>query len=408
MVKVTVIVPVYNSEMYIRECMDSLVNQSLTDIEIICIDDGSTDGSLSMLYEYQLRDGRVKVICNETNMGAAESRNRGLSEAAGKYIQFVDADDYLELNTLEDLYQAAEDRKADMCFLGMDPVVPGTGTDMVQAGIKGCYPEIYEGKALMKVLTEKGEFFLYLCLVFYRNRFLKDNALRFRQITIGEGGDFILRALCMTQRVIVCDGKYYHYRINETSVTHSDNAKEELLFGQIIQYIDVLRYFSKQENAEELDCFLADLYRKTAGGIQGLSEKAAKKIENRLETSFEKHIFKMLQQKNDTYGIKFDEEVLSRIQKKNYVVIYGAGYASKEIIEKLHLYGIRIVGFAVTQRKKEQTAVYGHYVYEIGELVSYRKSAVVLVAANKKYNREIRDTLENYGFEDYIFLNIEI
>lgn len=407
MVKVSVIVPVYNAGLFLRECMESLVNQTLTDIEIICIDDGSTDESLSILHEYQSQDERIKIICNKANLGAAESRNEGLTEAAGKYVQFVDADDYLKADTLENLFRTAENRKSDMCFLGMELVTSGIEKVMFPEGIQGCYPEVYNGKTLMKLLTENDEFFLYLCMVFYQNQFLKEYQLKFKRLAIGEGGDFILRALCTARRVIVSNEKYC-YRINDASVTHMDHAKEELLFGQIVQYIDVLRYFTEQENAEELGFFLAGLYKKIAGGIQGITDALSRKFENRLETSFEKHIFGMLQQTNNVYGIKFDEEILSEIRKKEYVIIYGAGYASKEMIELLHQHGIEIVGFAVTERREGQNAVYGHHVYEIKELLLYRKKAVVLIAANRKYNREIQEVLERYGFEDYIFLNIKI
>lgn len=407
MVKVSVVVPVYNAGMFLRECMDSLVNQTLPDIEIICIDDCSADESLSILQEYQSQDKRIKIIRNEVNLGAAESRNNGLAKTAGKYVQFVDADDYLKTDTLETLFYVAESRKADMCFLDMELTASGTRKDTIPEGIRGCYPEVYNGKTFMKLLTENDEFFLYLCMVFYRNQFLRESNLRFRRLLIGEGGDFILRALCTAQRVIVSNGKYY-YRINETSITHINNAKYELLFGQTVQYIDVLRHFAEQEDAEELSFFLTDLYKKIAGGIQELTDESRRMFQKRLETPFEKHIFGMLQQANNIYGIIFDGKVLSEIRKKEYVIVYGAGYASKEMIELLHLYGIEIVGFAVTERKGGQTALYGHHVYEIKELVSYRENAVVLIAANRKYNREIQGVLEAYGFGDYIFLNIKI
>lgn len=407
MVKVSVIVPVYNAGMFLRECIGSLVSQTLSDIEIICIDDCSTDQSLSILQEYQSKDGRIRIIRNEVNLGAAASRNKGLDEAAGIYVQFVDADDYLDTDTLENLFRTAEGRKSELCFLAIELTGSDAGKAMVPGGIQGGYPEVYDGKTVMKLFTEKDEFFLYLCMVFYQNQFLQENKLRFRRMLIGEGGDFILRALCMARRVIVSREKYY-YRINEASVMHRDNAKDELLFGQIVQYIDVLRHFMVQENADELGFFLTKLYKKIAGGIQGLSEELRKKFEKRLETPFERHVFGMLQQTNQVYGIELDDKILSEIQKKEYVILYGAGYAAKEVIDLLHRYGIGIVGFAVTERRSGQAAVYGHHVYEIRELLSYRKKAVVLVTANRKYNREIRDVLEAYGFEDFIFLNIKI
>ena len=131
-------------------------------------------------------------------------------------------------------------------------------------------------------------------------------------------------------------------------------------------------------------------------------------MENGLETDFAKYIFHILQQETKIYGIEFNEELLSRIRKKGHVIVYGAGYASKEIIELLQKHGIEIVGFAVTKRKEGQMNMYGHHVYEIQELKEYKDDAIVLIAANKIYNQEIQGVLGKYGFCDYIDLNVEI
>ena len=111
--KVSVIIPVYNVDKYIEECLDSIINQSLKDIEIICINDGSSDNSLDILYQYEKLDERVKVI-NQTNKGLGATRNVGLSLAKGEYIYFMDSDDYLELTALEELYLIAKDKLLDI------------------------------------------------------------------------------------------------------------------------------------------------------------------------------------------------------------------------------------------------------------------------------------------------------
>lgn len=409
MVKVSVIVPVYNTETMLETCIESLIHQTLQEIEIIFIDDGSTDNSYTLLCQYQKLDKRIHIICNQKNAGGAISRNKGLFAAKGKYIQFVDSDDYMELDALENLYSLAELNNAEMCYLGMQ-LHPEKGTDKLrlQNSIRGNYPGVYDGKELIDCLTRNEEFFLYLCSVFYKNSFIQENKLSFRKLAVGEGGDFILRALCNAKRVLVCPEKFYHYRVHGNSVMHSANAKKELLAGQIVQYIDVLRYFSQHENAEGLSVFLEDLWKKIAGGIQNLSAEERTGIEDRLETGFERHTFRMLQQKKHIYGIEFNENTLQKIREKTSVIIYGAGYASGEIIELLHQYEVEIIGFAVTKRKIGQTSIYGHHIYEIQELVQYRDTAAVLVASNKIYNQEIQNTLDTYGFGDYIFLNVKI
>lgn len=119
MTKVSVVIPVYNAEEHLEQCLDSVVNQTLDDIEIICVDDGSTDGSAAILKKYQRTTEKVKVIHQE-NAGAGAARNAGLRKATGKYISFLDADDFFELNMLEQAYNKAESVCADFVVVCSD------------------------------------------------------------------------------------------------------------------------------------------------------------------------------------------------------------------------------------------------------------------------------------------------
>ena len=112
MVKVSVIIPVYNVEPYLKQCMDSVVGQTLKDIEIICVDDGSTDGSLDILREYAAEDNRIQII-EQKNAGAGAARNNGMRHATGKYLSFLDSDDFFEPRMLEKAYDLAEKDQAD-------------------------------------------------------------------------------------------------------------------------------------------------------------------------------------------------------------------------------------------------------------------------------------------------------
>lgn len=118
--KVSIILPVYNAGPYLTKCLDSLVNQTLKDIEIICVLDCPTDGSDKIVYEYAALDNRIKVIANEKNLHIGLSRNVGLKNASGKYIGFIDHDDYCELNMYELLYNAAESILAPMALCNRD------------------------------------------------------------------------------------------------------------------------------------------------------------------------------------------------------------------------------------------------------------------------------------------------
>jgi len=108
-VKVSVIIPVYNVEQYLPKCLASVVQQSLKDIEIICVNDGSEDNSLNILNEYALKDSRIKIITQaHTTRGAGSAGNKGLDVSNGEYISFIDSDDYIENNFLQKMYKTGK------------------------------------------------------------------------------------------------------------------------------------------------------------------------------------------------------------------------------------------------------------------------------------------------------------
>ena len=119
MVKVSVIIPVYNAEKYLHQCIDSIVNQTLQNIEIICVDDGSSDHSLDILQEYQQKDARIQVI-TQKNGGAGAARNNGLRHAKGEYLSILDADDFFEPDMLELAVESAEKYQADFVVFDSD------------------------------------------------------------------------------------------------------------------------------------------------------------------------------------------------------------------------------------------------------------------------------------------------
>ena len=108
MTKVSVIVPVYNAQQYLETCMDSICGQTLKELEILCVDDGSTDASYEILQNYAKKDSRIKLL-SQKNQYAGVARNHGMKYARGKYMAFLDADDYFECDMLEKMYERAEE-----------------------------------------------------------------------------------------------------------------------------------------------------------------------------------------------------------------------------------------------------------------------------------------------------------
>lgn len=118
-IKVSVIIPVYNSEGYLRQCLDSIIGQTLLDIEIICIDDGSTDDSVKILKEYEKKDYRI-IVLNQKNLGAGAARNKGMAIARGNYLCFLDSDDFFEPDMLSEAYKKSLVTDADVVVYGAD------------------------------------------------------------------------------------------------------------------------------------------------------------------------------------------------------------------------------------------------------------------------------------------------
>ncbi|RKL66427.1 hypothetical protein CR203_16175 [Salipaludibacillus neizhouensis] len=125
-VKVSIIVPIYNVEKYLEECIDSILAQSLRDIEVILVDDGSTDRSRDIVDEYALKDKRIKVV-HQINSGVSYSRNKGVEMAAGEYIGFVDPDDWISLNCYQIMFTKAVESSADVLICGFTEIYEKTG-----------------------------------------------------------------------------------------------------------------------------------------------------------------------------------------------------------------------------------------------------------------------------------------
>ena len=149
--KVSVIIPVFNVEKYIDKCLDSIVNQTLVDIEIICIDDCGTDNSIRIVENYALKDERITIIYNSKNRGLSTSRNLGLQIAQGKYVYFLDSDDYLEENALEDLYNISEKNQTEVLYFDTDVMNLGhyeNGCNGYEPPAYSKNPKIQSGQAL--------------------------------------------------------------------------------------------------------------------------------------------------------------------------------------------------------------------------------------------------------------------
>jgi ADP-heptose:LPS heptosyltransferase len=244
MVKVSIIVPVYNAEKYLKRCLGSIVNQTLKDIEIICIDDGSTDNSLAILNDYAQRDFRVKVLHQE-NAKQGAARNRGLEIATGEFVTFVDSDDWVELDYCELLYNAAIKHNVNIA-------ASSTTRDYehkVKHHLKLTEGKTYYGaNSIVKALKNN----LITHSKLYRFQPIKE--LRFEENVLYEDGPYTLKAFNIEQSLVTVPNARYHYYSNPTS-TIKQKLNPKLENDKISTSLQTIRY-AKAHNIDIGDFLL--------------------------------------------------------------------------------------------------------------------------------------------------------
>lgn len=224
MCKISIIVPVYNTEKYLEKCLNSLISQTLEDIEILCINDGSTDNSIKILEQYANRDLRVKII-NKKNAGLSAARNTGISQAKGEYLGFVDSDDYVDLNFYEKLYNTAKEYNASIAVAGIIRF--------------NDFHKKYHLKLNETILSNDLKTKLKLCDVpdksyvwnkIYKTDEFKKSNLNFSEGVYYEDVIFTPKALYyLKDMVTVPDTYYYYYRRSKSIVTlKSEKANKDL------------------------------------------------------------------------------------------------------------------------------------------------------------------------------------
>ncbi len=218
MSKISVIVPVYKAEKYIRRCVESILNQTLSDLELILVDDGSPDNSGLICDEYAAKDNRVKVI-HKANGGAASARNAGISVATGEYIGFCDSDDYLNPNMYEDLIRVMEQNNLDtISCLSNNRTENGT---LLDEGNSDRKLELYsEVEYIKKIYSWKAD--VSLCTRVTKTEIVKQ--IRAPEKRRVEDFYFTVSLMLKTGGTAIYNYPYYEYTVNNDSVTHSANC----------------------------------------------------------------------------------------------------------------------------------------------------------------------------------------
>lgn len=295
--KISVIIPVYNAEKYLEECLDSIVNQTFQDIEIIIVNDGSTDGSHQIIQKYESKYATIKVF-NQPNKGVVEARITGLLNATGDYIGWCDADDFCELNMFEELYRAAVEGDADVVFCNYNFYPQAIST-------KQKWFKEYDGKVDWKFIERN---------TIQPNKIVRHTLLNsIDSVTllkkVGEG--FYENVLIKANKIITINKCLYNYRVGHVS-TSTNRTNYEWYLKHIDKNVNQLGIIKEQGyDAEYYDYFRYRLYYSIVLALIILA------YNNKLD------LYKEYAKKIDEYGVRHNK-LNPTILIYNYGMIKGA------------------------------------------------------------------------------------
>lgn len=265
MPKVSIIIPVYNVEKYLKECLDSVIKQTLQDIEIICVNDGSTDNSLHILKEYSQNDSRIKII-DKPNSGYGHTMNVGMKNATGEYIGIVESDDYVKENMFKVLYEKAT--ILDLDFIKSDFY-------KLHSGVLTYTPLTRNPNLYNKIINPANELELFKMEMFnwtgiYKNKFLKDNNIRHNETPGASYQDtgFHFQVFTLAKKIYLLPEAFYCYRTDNpcSSINNPKNMKVvktecDFIYDFIKRHNEVEKTFMQAFYLRKFQTFLFTFYR---------------------------------------------------------------------------------------------------------------------------------------------------
>lgn len=401
MPKVSIIIPVYNTEKYLKECLDSVTSQTLKDIEIICIDDGSTDSSLQILHEYAQKDSRVKVFQNLVNQGVSYTRNVGIDNACGEYIQFVDSDDWIEPDTEEVFYQVAAENQLDLLrFLK-------TNQDKALFGESVVNRVFPSGLDLLEELFCQRYCGANPVALFLNRCFVEKYLLRFDpKLRYAEDVLFFSQSMIAAQRCMCVNEQKYKYIRRENSLSTGFLSDEKVY--------SLIHLWKRMMDSSLIDCddvkrrkitstFLIQYY----GAISSyLDERLEMPDMSQWEPELQK-AYRVFFSGQGFVGNLIDRDKLSlnsvAIRNASRIYVFGAGNAAQRLIQILYRAGVEIDGVIVTDPSKNRKAVYDYPVFSADEISTAEGQPLILLAV-KGAQDQINALLERHGLHNVVYV----
>lgn len=419
MAKVSVVIPVYNVEQYLRECLDSVIGQTLEGLEIICVDDGSTDSCPAILAEYAARDPRIKVI-RKANGGYGQAMNVGMDAAAGEYIGIVESDDMIRADMYEALYSQAVRHELD--FVRADYKLYWGSYDYVELFHRDILDGYYN-----RVLTDgdRDAFWWFPTANWtgiYRRDFLRENGIRHRETPGASYQDtgFFLQLMGLARRAMWVDRAFYLYRQDNPGASIRSRGKMLAVMGEYDFAAEILRRKGRLAEVRVVNALRMRGHNYTFGR---LDHELKREYANYIREDFLKYrdeadwirapggeaVFywaKALADDPDRFCRDYVEDARrgeNALRGAEQIILYGAGQWGRQAAIKLLEMGLQgKILFAAETTGDGTGKLFRFPVKNAREILPYRDTALVLVAAGRKNRPQITRYLDELGVTNYI------
>ncbi len=393
---ISIIIPVYNVEKYLRECLDSILNQTYQDFEVICIDDGSTDKSLEILEEYAKKDSRFSIL-KQNHKGAGSARNKGIETAQGKYVQFLDSDDYFEPDMLEKLLNTAEKYQADLtvCSAGKvdrkgnitesgNPIWP-LNLDKVPLN-KPFHPEEFP-----------DDIFSLFCVVPWNKLYLKElitkNNLKFQNIPSSNDVGFSHIARVCAKRIVVIEKELINYRHKREGSIAEKRSNIDIISAAVF-----VKEFLKEQNLYEKykNSYIKAFINHIRSGIACCNRDECIEFAKALKLKMPEE-YKLFRGAFSKCYVTAN--YLKRFIGNKKVILWGASVFIRQILENENEKNPNILGF-VDKNKSLQGKYCGRYkIYPPESINELKPDGVILTVLSN--NEDIYKSMQKEFAELY-------
>lgn len=407
MMKISVIIPCYNMEDYISECLNSVLTQTLQNIEIICIDDGSEDRTFDILKEYEDRANNLRVL-KQKNQGSGIARNLGISVASGEYLAFMDADDfYPAKDTLEKVYLTAKREQAEIC--GGSGCVFRNGI-YIYTGFRKAFTFSEEGWIGKSEYPNAYGYWRFI----YKRDFIQKNHINFPGYLRCQDPPFFLNAIACAGRLYCMKEVTYVYRKEHKQISFTrrkalDNLKglrdsliiskrkglnaiyKHILYELLHEEASALMYLYGEEDSE-MQCVIHQIN-------EVLSEEDGTKLELFKEGD---EITKYINESKEEIRC-----FLEMLKSEKRILIYGAGSFGKKVRKFLEENEISVEAFVVTDTKQNTAFLEGLCVKCIDDYVDVKDECMIVIATFPYLLREIEEILRRKEFMKVYTMSVE-